>query len=201
MSRIFLSASVPVAGRGNFFESANPFLIQFAVRELLTVCLGRRTIVWGGHPAITPMVWAVCESLGVEYASAVKLYQSKLFEEYFPQENQLFKNVTYVPAIAENRPESLKKMRRAMLRGKFEAGVFIGGMEGIFDEFEMFSAAHPEAKIVALRAPGGASMQLARKLRQKNEGVDFARIFHRQLDISAQEPRRVARNQTNLRPN
>ena len=45
---IFLSASVPIPGRGDFHESANPFLIQFAVRELLTVCLGRRLIIWGG---------------------------------------------------------------------------------------------------------------------------------------------------------
>ena len=62
MAQIFLSASIPVQGRGNFFESADPFLIQFAVRELMTVCLGRRRIVWGGHPAITPMIWAVCRA-------------------------------------------------------------------------------------------------------------------------------------------
>jgi hypothetical protein len=193
MGRIFLSASVPVKGRGDFFDSANPFLIQFAVRELLTVCLGRRTIVWGGHPAITPMVWAVCESLGVQYATAVKLYQSRLFQDAFPEENLRFQNVNYVPAVGENLAESLKRMRRAMLRGRFEAGVFIGGMEGIFDEYEMFRELHPNAKIVALRAPGGAAMQLARRLRQKNDGVDFARIFHRQLNVSAQEPRRNRR--------
>lgn len=193
MGRIFLSASVPVRGRGDFFESANPFLIQFAVRELLTVCLGRRTIVWGGHPAITPMVWAVCESLGVEYSSAVKLYQSRLFKEVFPEENLRFKNVSYVSAVGNDLPASLEKMRRAMLRGKFEAGVFIGGMEGIFDEFEMFSALHPRAKIVALRAPGGAAMQLAGKLHQRNDGVDFARIFHRQLSVLAEERRKKPR--------
>lgn len=191
MGRVFLSAGVPVPGRGDFFESANPFLIQFAVRELLTVCLGRRTIVWGGHPAITPMVWAVCEGLGVEYSSAVKLYQSKLFKDVFPEENLRFKNVIYVPAVGSDLQKSLYRMRRAMLRGKYEAGVFIGGMNGILDEFEMFKALHPEAKVVALSAPGGASMQLARKLGQSNDGVDFARLFHRQLDVSADEPRRM----------
>lgn len=39
MSQIFLSASIPQQGRGDFFESADPFLIQFAVREFMTVCL------------------------------------------------------------------------------------------------------------------------------------------------------------------
>ena len=97
--RIFLSASVPVPGRGDFHESANPFLIQFAIRELLTVCLGRRILVWGGHPAITPMVWAVCEDLDVAYSKAVVLYQSKLFADVFPAENQRFANCVYVDAV------------------------------------------------------------------------------------------------------
>ena len=71
MSAIFLSASIPVSGRGNFFETADTFLIQSAVREFVTLTLGRRLIVWGGHPAITPMVWAVCEDLGVSFSNAL----------------------------------------------------------------------------------------------------------------------------------
>jgi hypothetical protein len=70
MTAVFLSASVPVMGRGNFYETADPFLIQSAVREFVTAVLGRRLIVWGGHPAITPMVWAVCEDLGVSFGVA-----------------------------------------------------------------------------------------------------------------------------------
>lgn len=189
MTQIFLSASVPVQGRGNFIESANPFLIQFAVRELMTVCLGRRRMVWGGHPAITPMVWGVCESLDVSYASVVRLYQSRFFEEWFPEENKRFQNITFVPAVPGDRAESLDRMRHAMFAGPFEAAVFVGGMEGIFDEYKIFKKLHPKAKIIALSAPGGAAMQLARKLRQKHDGIDFARLFHRKLSISATEPR------------
>jgi hypothetical protein len=189
MAQIFLSASIPVQGRGNFFESADPFLIQFAVRELMTVCLGRRRIVWGGHPAITPMIWAVCESLDVQYASAVRLYQSRYFEEWFPEENQRFRNVTYTPAVPNDQAVSLDLMRRTMLAGPFDAAVFIGGMEGIFDEHRMFRELHPKAKAIALSAPGGAAMQLAKRLRQKNDGIDFARLFHKRLSIAATEPR------------
>ena len=83
MNAVFLSASVPVPGRGNYYETANPFLIQTAVREFVTTALGRRLVVWGGHPAITPMVWAVCEDLGVEFAKAVVLYQSSFFKDIF----------------------------------------------------------------------------------------------------------------------
>ena len=39
MSAIFLSASVPVVGRGNYYETADPFLIQFAVRQLVTATI------------------------------------------------------------------------------------------------------------------------------------------------------------------
>ncbi|MGE8670235.1 MAG: hypothetical protein ACN6PM_21040 [Achromobacter mucicolens] len=194
MAQIFLSASIPVQGRGDFFESADPFLIQFAVRELLAVCLGRRRIVWGGHPAITPMVWAVCESLDVSYAAAVRLYQSKFFSEWFPEENRRFGNVKFTPAVIGDRTGSLDLLRRTMLAEPFEAAVFIGGMDGIFDEYNIFREFHPDAKIVTVSAPGGAAMQLARRLRQRNSGIDFARIFHRKLGIASTEPRDQVEN-------
>jgi hypothetical protein len=193
MTQVFLSASVPIQGRGDFFESADPFLIQFAVRELMTVCLGRRRIVWGGHPAITPMVWAVCEGLDVKYAAAVRLYQSRFFEEWFPEENRQFRNVRFTRAIAGNREASLELMRKTMLAEPFEAAVFIGGMEGIFDEHRIFCELHPDAKVIALGAPGGAAMQLGKRLRQRNNGIDFGRIFHRKLNIDADEPRNQVR--------
>lgn len=189
MSQVFLSASIPVQGRGNFYESADPFLIQFAVRELMTVCLGRRRVIWGGHPAITPMVWAVCESIGVKYASAVRLYQSRFFEEWFPEENSRFRNVRYTPAVRNDRDASLERMRRAMLAEPFGAAVFIGGMEGIFAEHRIFSELHPDAIVIAVAAPGGAAMQLAKQLRQRTSGIDFTRMFHRRLNIRADEPR------------
>ena len=135
------------------------------------------------------MVWAVCESLGVEYASAVRLYQSRFFEEWFPEENSHFRNMRYTPAVRNDREASLERMRRAMLAEPFGAAVFIGGMEGIFAEHKIFSELQPHAKILAVAAPGGAAMQLARQLRQRTSGVDFARMFHRRLDIRADEPR------------
>lgn len=187
--RIFLSASIPVSGRGDFHESANPFLIQFAIRELLTVCLGRRILVWGGHPAITPMVWAVCEDLDVAYSKAVVLYQSKLFADMFPTENERFANCVHVDAVDADRAKSLEHMRMEMLSQDFEAGVFIGGMEGIADEHELFAKLHPNAKVVAVASPGGAAQQLAAKLGQLNERIDFARMFYEQLGIDIAEPR------------
>jgi hypothetical protein len=155
VSAIFLSASVPVPGRGNYYQTAEPFLIQLAVREFLTLALGRRRIIWGGHPAITPMVWAVCEDLGVQYADSVTLYQSRFFEELFPEENKRFANVTFTEAVDGDREQSLLAMRREMLSSAdLGAAVFIGGMEGIFEEYSLFNELHPSATIVAVASAG-----------------------------------------------
>jgi hypothetical protein len=197
MNAIFLSASVPVAGRGNYYETANPFLIQTAVRELVTATLGRRLIVWGGHPAISPMVWAVCQDLGVEFAKSVVLYQSRFFQEIFPEENERFGNVVYVDAAPGDRAESLLRMRVAMLsRDDLEVAVFVGGMEGILAEYDLFAKFHPKAKVLTVPAPGGAALQLAEKLGGTSaadlKNVDFAKLFHVGLNVTPNEPRNLS---------
>lgn len=194
MNAIFLSASVPVPGRGDYYDSADPFLIQYAVREFVKAMLGRRLIVWGGHPAITPMIWAVCEDLNVDYSAAVVLYQSKFFEDRFPEENQRFQNVQFVDAIPNNREASLRLMRETMLsRTDLEAAVFIGGMEGILDEHALFSQFHPGCQILPVAAPGGAAKSLAERLdaneRASVETLDFAGLFYRTLNIQLDDPR------------
>ncbi len=195
MTAVFLSASVPAIGRGNFYETADPFLIQTAVREFVSVALGRRLIVWGGHPAITPMVWAVCEDLGVSYANAVVLYQSKFFKELYPEENKRFGNIVYVDAVDEDRGQSLLRMRRDMLSRKdLESAVFIGGMEGVLEEHTLFSQFHPNATVLAVPAPGGAARQLAEKLGVRGpslQDLDFTKLFHAGLNVTPTEERRA----------
>jgi hypothetical protein len=194
MSAIFLSASVPQIGRGDFYKSANPYLIQCAVRELLVAALGRRLLVWGGHPAITPMVWATCEDLGAPYARSVVLYQSTFFEQLYPEENAHFGNTVYVDKVNDDRAASLLKMREQMLgRNDLVAAVFIGGMEGAFEEYDLFVKFHPEAIVLPVPGPGGAARDLAGKLGLWNErtpeDLNFARLFHETLSIGADEAR------------
>ena len=194
MSAVFLSASVPVVGRGTYHETADPFLIQSAVREFVTVALGRRLIVWGGHPAITPMVWAVCEDLGVAFSQAVVLYQSRFFAAMFPAENSRFGNVEYIEAVPGDREASLISMRREMLsRDDLVAAVFIGGMEGLIDEHALFTDFHPNATTITIPATGGAALELAERggvLEERDRrNVDFARTFHAQLNIAPDERR------------
>lgn len=189
MSAIFLSASVPLVGRGNYHETADPFLIQCAVRELVMAVIRDRQIVWGGHPAITPMIWTICQDLNIDYSNSVVLYQSRFFEDRFPEENENFGNVVFVDAVPGDREASLLLMREAMLsRQDLKAAVFIGGMEGVEAEHALFKRFHPDAKILLVPAPGGAALQLANQIGGYDEAVlrdvDFASLFHTELGFS-----------------
>lgn len=186
MSEIFLSASVPVEGRGAHYETGDPFLIQIAVRELLSATVRDHSLVWGGHPAITPMVWAVCEDLGVEYSKSVVLYQSAYFADIYPKESNNFANVVTVPAVSGDREASLLTMRSEMLsRPSLRAAVFVGGMEGVEIEHRIFRQYHPNAPVFALGSTGGAARSLAFSLADHSDerrmSVDFAGLFLSQL--------------------
>lgn len=189
MDAIFLSASVPVPGRGHYHETANPFLIQCAVRELVISVIRTHRIVWGGHPSITPMIWSICEDLDVEYAKSVVLYQSRYFEDRFPEENAKFGNVVYTDAVEGDREGSLTIMRETMLaRSDLIAGIFIGGMEGIEAELVIFQRVHPKRRVVLVASPGGATRDVATRLAgslgRDLDDVDFARLFHRELSVA-----------------
>jgi hypothetical protein len=192
---IFLSASVPDPKRApKYAESADTVAIGAAVGALVYVTLGRRKLVWGGHPAITPMIWVVAKSLGVEYGKWVTLYQSLFFEEEFPEDNQRFQNVIYIDAVKGNRYDSLQLMRERMFKDqKFNFAVFIGGMEGVFGEFELFKALQPDAQILPIASTGGAAMDVADRMPQRRsdlwDDLDYVSLFHRMLRIDPRELR------------
>jgi hypothetical protein len=184
MDAIFLSASVPIAGRGHYHETSNPFLIQCAVRELVISVIRTHRIVWGGHPSITPMIWSICEDLDTNYANSVVLYQSRFFNDRFPEENVRFGNVVFTDLVDEDREASLTLMRQTMLaREDLVGAVLIGGMDGVEAELAMFQQFHPNAFIVPVAAPGGAALDIAIRAAGEQQvdiyDVDFARLFHR----------------------
>lgn len=192
---IFLSASVPKPGRGHFHENADPWLIQSAVRALVSVVLGRRHLVWGGHPAITPMVRVTADNLGVDVGRWVHLYQSAFFQNEFPEDNKFFPDTTVVEAGID-RDSSLEKMRRQMLdpaRWNFQGAVFIGGMEGVFEELKIFQELHPTAVIVPVAAPGGAAKDIYEDIRNSldfaGNSLDFTGLFYEALAIDPLQSR------------
>src|SRR3546814_10321019 len=72
------------------------------------------------------------------------LYQSTYFKDRFPEDNKYFETVL-VDDVAENLADSLGLLRTTMLSRPIEAAVFIGGMEGIYQEHEIFRALHGSA--------------------------------------------------------
>jgi hypothetical protein len=186
MGTIFLSASVPAIGRGNYFDSADPFLIQCAVREFIIAVIRKHKIVWGGHPAITPMVWNICDYIGKDCSQSIILYQSDIFREQFPVENEWFPNVICTAAVDGDIPSSLALMRKEMLsRDELVAAVFIGGMNGVEDEHRLFKTLHPRAIVLPVPSPGGAALELAKSTgyfsAEELIDIDFARFFHDRL--------------------
>ena len=191
MDAIFLSASVPIAGRGSYHETANPFLIQCAVRELVISVIRTHRIVWGGHPSVTPMIWSICEDLDVNYANSVVLYQSRFFKDRFPEENARFSNVVFTDAVTDDREASLSIMRQTMLaRDDLVGAVLIGGMDGVEAELAMFQRYHPKAFIVPVGAAGGAARDIAIRVTGEHcadvDDVDFASLFHRTIGHGGQ---------------
>lgn len=187
MAEIFLSASVPEVGRGNYADSANPFLIQLAIREFFIAAMSKHRVVWGGHPAITPMIWAICEDLNVEYSKNVVLYQSKFFQDRFPEENEKFKNVIFTEVIEGKRDMSLLKMREDMLsRPDLSAAVFIGGMDGVEQEFQLYQNLKPMGAVIVCAGPGGAAKNLAEKIYGESRpdvfDLNFSGFFKRELE-------------------
>ena len=120
--------------------------------------------------------------------------KTQILFERVPDENRRFANVIYTEAIDNDRTKSLLKMRESILARKYEGAVFIGGMEGILEEYELFHSLHPKAKSIAVGSPGGASKILAEKLGQDTSRIDFARLYYDGLEIDAAEPRDKVRD-------
>jgi hypothetical protein len=57
-------------------------------------------------------------------------------------------------------------MRKSLiLDNNFIAGIFIGGMEGIIDEFELFVKTHPNALVLPIASTGAAAKILFDKIK------------------------------------
>lgn len=155
---IFLSASIPIEGRDEkYFKTADVIAIRDSVLALASVALPKYKLIWGGHPSITPLIANILQHLGFDIQSSVTLYQSMYFEKIFPLENESVAHIIKTENLGE-RTSSMEEMRKRMLGdNEFYAGIFIGGMEGVEDEYEMFTQMHPEAKVFPIASTGAAA--------------------------------------------
>lgn len=178
---IFLAASIPVEGRPKkYLKTADVIAIREAVLALCNVVIPKYHLVWGGHPSITPMVNHVLLHHSPKKDNAhrrlyvkdrLTLYQSLHFEKDFPPDNNQFENVQFIKMRNQygeqieatmfqesDKEESKKAMRKQMINTRtFAAGVFIGGMDGVEEEFKIFRKKHPRAILLPIASTGGAA--------------------------------------------
>jgi hypothetical protein len=162
MTRIFLSASVPLPDRNpRFMATADVVGIRESIKGLIGAVMPEGEIVFGGHPAITPLIALLLRGLGPETRRRVILYQSAYFVEHFVPENDEFIDLRIIPAVEKSLAQSIEAMRMRMIKeSTFDAGVFIGGMEGVLDEFELFRRFHPQAQRWPIASTGAAAKEL-----------------------------------------
>jgi hypothetical protein len=97
------------------------------------------------------------ERLGFSIQDHVLLYHSRFFEKHFPEDNNRFQNVIFTENTLEKDSSLLLMRKRMFSENTFVAGVFIGGMEGIEDEYKLFRKFHPEAIVLPVASTGAAS--------------------------------------------
>lgn len=164
MSTIFLSASVPLPDRDpdqRFLATSDVIAIRDSIRALVRVVAQGGRIVFGGHPAITPLIRMMLSDIHGHAKEHFTLYQSRFFEAQFPPDNFAFSDVRLVDAVQKDRSSSLARLRATMIgENDFDAAVFIGGMDGVVEEYDLFRKIHPEAPVYPIASTGAAALEI-----------------------------------------
>ncbi len=195
MKNIFLSASVPLPERHpKYYDTADIIAIRDAVIALTSLVLGKHRIIWGGHPSITPLIYFVIEKtiqnridktldelnseekkealfneIKKEISNHVTIYQSLFFKDKFPEDNDKFENIVFTENVGDIH-SSIQIMRNEMLsKNEFAAAVFIGGMDGIEVEYNMFKELHPKALMLPIASTGAATKIVFDSLASEDE--------------------------------
>lgn len=155
-----------------YVDTARPQRIRTAVSALTRVALNHGLrLVFGAHPSISPMVLQVARDMDAPPGS-ILIFQSEAYAALIPTptwelaswKSGLMVQTPAQPELPHNRrhPNSLRLMRELMARVPgVRAAVFVGGMQGVVDEADLFHAAHPQAKRYAVASTGSAALVLA----------------------------------------
>lgn len=192
MIDVFLSASVPLPQRDRlFFETADILAIREAIKALVEVVLPVGRITCGGHPAITPLLALFVREARLE-SKGITIFQSALFTGKMPPEISDFVDVRIVPAVGSDRKASLTAMREAMLASRnFATAVIIGGMEGVFEELDIFLRRQPRAPVLPLASTGAAAAiihQNGEYDEQLSRDLTYSSLFRRRLPWDGEMP-------------
>ncbi|WP_299211230.1 hypothetical protein [uncultured Tateyamaria sp.] len=109
----------------------------------------------------------------------------------------MFGNFIETPATPGDQDASLERMRQSMLSGhNYKAAIFIGGMEGIRDEYNLFSKLNPKAILLPIPSPGGYARTLFERTKslpqELNGAVDYTYWLYKLLDVDLATKRRAS---------
>ena len=164
MKRVLLSASFPSGDRGQSVAPYRPGDIGRAASAVAEAVLraGAR-LVFGGHPTISPLVLQIAGRLRA--GNQVEIWQSDWYLDAVTPE--VLRLVEHEHASlrrvkrGSDEPSSLARLRDRMLKGDLTASFFVGGMEGIADEFRLLGRLHPTTPAFLFVEPGGTASRLA----------------------------------------
>lgn len=165
MLSVFLSASNPLPHRHpKYLEIADAAAIRDSIRAVVSVVVPSGQIVFGGHPATTPLIRRLVRGMTANVRKHVILYQSLFFKPRFPPEVSEFEEVRFIDAVDGDLDASLTKMRGAMIGARnFDAAVFLGGMEGVEIEYDIFRRLHPNKPAYPVASTGAAARILSER--------------------------------------
>lgn len=154
----FLAASIPDPARNErYFRTGDTVAIRDAVIALVSVVLPRTKLVFGGHPAITPLVKWVADQFGS--FERVRMFQSKFFRESYLKDIEAFRYEEI--DAAKDRETSLREMREKMLASeKYGAAFFIGGMDGVEREYELLKELPYDVPVFPVYTTGAAAREI-----------------------------------------
>lgn len=173
--RIFLSASMPSAAEDMALarHTFGPFIASMtqAITEL------GATLVFGGHPTVSPLVHECISSLVAPGSGRVELHQARMWRRdkatvpLDVQEGPVFQDVRWHGA-GQDAEQDVAALRDAMIAAPLDAAVFVGGktegytgeksgqQPGIIDEHQRFVRACPGLPAFVVGLAGGAARQL-----------------------------------------
>ena len=187
MRSVFLSAGIPSSdSHPRYRKTSDVIAIRDSVRALVSVVAPTAQLVFGGHPAITPLIRLIVRQMNLPVRRHVVLYQSRFFERTFPPEVAEFEEVRLTDAVPGNEGASLAEMRRIMISSQpFDAGIFLGGMEGVEREYALFRELHPDKPVYPIASTGAAALLLFEQY-QRNQvdlmnDLKYLSLFRRLL--------------------
>ncbi|MGD0579156.1 MAG: hypothetical protein ABSC08_09540 [Bryobacteraceae bacterium] len=165
MPCIFLSASIPLPLRHpEYPETADVVAILDSIGALVSAVMPSGQIVFGGHPAITPLIHLLVGRMTQHMLKHVILYQSRFFKTQSRPEVPEFEEVRFIDAVDGDLEASLTKMREVMISShNFDAAVFLGGMQGVEIEYDIFRRFHPSKPVDPIASTGAVARVLFEK--------------------------------------